>query len=182
MLSQSSLHNLTLFSVSPDSTREVFDHGFRRMQSPVRSELVFGNEQGQSRGLPGTQEGVADEPLVAAPVLGGVVQTGSTHHKTTDVFSVMPHYIMGTRFHSDLKWGKDGDECVICMEPMTNEQEITDLPPCSHTYIPRMSHTANLEIEYQRNPLKSTLTSVENTSGFISSARLSGCKSRLTPA
>jgi hypothetical protein len=112
----------------------AFVHVFPLMQSPPRSEIVFHTEQNQSRDLSGHQGGVVDDP-VEVPVPIGVIHRTCTQHETTDVFSVIPRRIMGTRILPDMKWGKCGDECVICLEPMTSQQDVTDLPPCSHTYI-----------------------------------------------
>ena len=58
-----------------------------------------------------------------------------THHETIDVLSVMPRRIMGPLIDPNLKWGMDGDECVICLEAMISGQEVSDLPTCNHTYI-----------------------------------------------
>jgi hypothetical protein len=90
--------------------------------------LVNGGEQSDRLDIQG---GYNETEIRLAPHETVVMST----REPIDVLSVMPRRIMGTQSDPHLKWGKDGDDCVICLEEMTSEHEVSDLPPCNHTYI-----------------------------------------------
>jgi hypothetical protein len=73
--------------------------------------------------------------LMAANVL---ISTPSLSVAGNDVMSVLPRRIMGLSVDERLRWGNEGDECIICMEPMANEEEVTDFVPCGHRYFPSL--------------------------------------------
>ena len=55
----------------------------------------------------------------------------------TDVTSVLPRRVMGSSPDASpahLPWGKEGDECMICLGEMVAGGEVTDLPVCNHTF------------------------------------------------
>ena len=91
-----------------------------------------------SYGPPGEPEGQAASPSVILDI---------HYHDSTDVASgtetTLPRRIMGDPASlAHVPWGKEGDECVICLGVMAAGEHVTDLPGCNHTYPPpRLSLT-----------------------------------------
>ena len=54
--------------------------------------------------------------------------------KGFDIAASLPQRIMGTCFDSPVPWGKEGDDCVICLGEMVAGEEVSDLPGCNHTF------------------------------------------------
>ena len=52
--------------------------------------------------------------------------------KGVDIASVLPRRIMGTG--TAAPWGKEGDECAICLGEMVAGEKVSDLPGCKHTF------------------------------------------------
>jgi hypothetical protein len=55
----------------------------------------------------------------------------NVQYKTAHVASLLPRRIVGS---SPDTWGKEGDECVICLGTMAAGEEVSDLPACYHTF------------------------------------------------
>ncbi|KAJ1495473.1 hypothetical protein T484DRAFT_1762278 [Baffinella frigidus] len=79
-----------------------------------------------SHGPPGDPEGAAVPP--------SVVHVQCKEVDGADVASVLPLRIMGSSLDANLRWGKEGDQCVICLGAMAAGEHVSDLPGCNHTY------------------------------------------------
>ena len=60
------------------------------------------------------------------------------YYKGSEIASVLPQRTMGSSLHpspvAHVPWGKEGDECVICLGVMAAGEEVADLPGCNHTF------------------------------------------------
>ncbi|KAJ1490418.1 hypothetical protein T484DRAFT_1743552 [Baffinella frigidus] len=99
-------------SVRPENTSEEPLVG-----SDVAAALAGGPSQLAlpSHGHPGEPEGAADPPSVVLHVPPSVVLHEYKGTDVADVASALLRRIMGTSIDAHLRWGKEGDDCVICL-------------------------------------------------------------------
>ncbi|KAJ1480010.1 hypothetical protein T484DRAFT_1812214 [Baffinella frigidus] len=97
------------------------------------SEEPLGSDEAGARSQcpPGDPEGASAPPSVVIDVPPTVVQLA---FKCSDLASLLPRRIMGSSLDARLPWGNVGDECVICLGEMAADEEVSDLPPCNHTF------------------------------------------------
>ena len=65
------------------------------------------------------------------------VSTTPNYTKTVDrnnIAKALTRRTMGSPLDKHEAWGNEGDDCVVCMEPMMTEDEVVDFRPCKHTY------------------------------------------------
>ena len=118
-----------------------------------------------SYGPPGEPEGQAASPSVILDI---------HYHNSTDVASgtetTLPRRIMGDPASlAHVPWGKEGDECVICLGVMAAGEHVTDLPGCNHTYPPPafLSHEPRHATDSQTSAKQMTFTPVLHTLGKL---------------
>ena len=124
----------------PPESREIFELGVAISVRPENTseELLIGRDgprAGEAPALAGDLSQWAlplhgpflDPQGVAAPP--GICY--DVQYKTSDLASLLPWRIMGSSLDT---WGKEGDECVICLGMMAAGEEVSDLPACYHTF------------------------------------------------
>ena len=127
-----------------------------------------------SYGPPGELEREAATPSVVLDI---------HYQNSTDVASgtetTLPRRIMGDPASlAHVPWGKEGDECVICLGVMAAGEHVTDLPGCNHTYPPphEPRHATDPQTSTKQEAFTPVLQTLGKLAALVSRVCASGVK------